>query len=48
MERLGLYGVIWYSLNDAPGPLWPADSGLFTLAGAAKPSWRALVRLTGG
>ena len=47
-ERLGLDGVIWYSLNDAPGPLWPAHCGLFTLAGAAKPSWRALVRLTGG
>ena len=47
-ERLGLDGVIWYSLNDTPGPLWPGHCGLFTLDGAAKPSWDALVDLTGG
>ena len=47
-ERLGLDGVIWYSLNDTPGPLWPGHCGLFTLDGPPKPSWDAFVRLTGG
>jgi hypothetical protein len=47
-ERLGLDGVIWYSLNDTPGPLWPGHCGLFTLDGTAKPSWSAFVDLTGG
>jgi hypothetical protein len=47
-ERLGLDGVIWYSLNDTPGALWPGHCGLFTLDGQAKPSWHALVALTGG
>jgi hypothetical protein len=47
-ERLGIDGVIWYSLNDTPGPLWPGHCGLFTLDGAAKPSWDAFVDLTGG
>jgi hypothetical protein len=46
--RLGLDGVIWYSLNDTPGPLWPGHCGLFTLGGSAKPSWSAFVELTGG
>jgi polysaccharide biosynthesis protein PslG len=47
-DRLGLDGVVWYSLNDTPGPLWPAHCGLFNLAGDAKPSWDAFVRLTSG
>jgi len=47
-ERLGLDGVVWYSLNDTPGPLWPGHCGLFNLDGTAKPSWNALVKLTGG
>jgi polysaccharide biosynthesis protein PslG len=47
-ERLGLDGVVWYSLNDTPGPLWPGHCGLFTVDGSAKPSWDALVELTGG
>jgi hypothetical protein len=47
-ERLGLDGVIWYSLNDVLGSVWPAHCGLFTLDGEAKPSWRAFVALTGG
>jgi hypothetical protein len=47
-ERLGLDGVIWYSLNDTPGPLWPGHCGLFALDGTAKPSWNAFVALTGG
>ena len=47
-ERLGLDGVIWYSLDDEPGPLWPGHCGLFTLDGQAKPSWSSFVELTGG
>jgi len=47
-ERLGLRGVIWYSLNDTPGPLWPGHCGLFELNGSAKPAWGAFVGLTGG
>jgi polysaccharide biosynthesis protein PslG len=47
-ERLGIDGVIWYSLNDTPGPLWPGHCGLFTLDGAAKPSWDQFTELTGG
>jgi hypothetical protein len=47
-ERLGLDGVVWYSLNDTPGPLWPAHCGLFTVDGQAKPSWDAFTALTGG
>jgi hypothetical protein len=46
--ELGIDGVIWYSLNDTPGPLWPGHCGLFTLDGMAKPSWDAFVELTGG
>ena len=26
-ERLGLDAVVWFSLNDTPGPLWPATAG---------------------
>ncbi|MGA9633829.1 MAG: hypothetical protein WBQ41_01175, partial [Solirubrobacterales bacterium] len=47
-ERLKLDGVVWFALNDTPGPLWPGHCGLFTLDGTAKPSWHALVDLTGG
>jgi hypothetical protein len=47
-ERLGLEGVIWYSLNDVPGSVWPAHCGLFELSGRPKPSWDAFVALTGG
>jgi len=47
-QGLGLDGVIWYSLNDTPGQLWPGHCGLFTLDGEAKPSWNAFVALTGG
>jgi hypothetical protein len=46
--QLRIDGVIWYSLNDTPGPLWPGHCGLFTLDGAAKPSWDAFTQLTGG
>jgi hypothetical protein len=47
-ERLRLDGVIWYSLNDTPGSLWPGHCGLFTFDGSAKPSWSAFVEQTGG
>jgi hypothetical protein len=47
-EQLGLDGVIWYSLNDTPGRLWPGHCGLFNLDGSPKPSWDAFTRLTGG
>jgi hypothetical protein len=46
-ERLGIAGVIWYSLNDTPGPLWVGHCGLFTVEGVAKPAWRALGEVTG-
>jgi hypothetical protein len=44
-KQLGLEGVIWYSLNDAPGTVWPAHCGLFNLNGTAKPSWEAFAQL---
>ena len=47
-RRLGIAGVVWYSLNDTPGPLWPGHCGLFGLNGNAKPSWGSFVELTGG
>jgi hypothetical protein len=47
-ERLGLEGVIWYSLDDVPGSVWPAHCGLFALDGQPKPSWDAFIALTGG
>jgi hypothetical protein len=47
-ERLRLDGVIWYSLNDTPGQLWPGHCGLFTLDGSAKTSWNSFVNVTGG
>lgn len=48
-DRLGIAGVIWYSLTDIPGgDLWPYHCGLFTLEGTPKPSWDAFVELTGG
>jgi hypothetical protein len=47
-ERLRIAGVIWYSLNDVPGSVWPAHCGLFELGGQPKPSWDAFVALTGG
>jgi polysaccharide biosynthesis protein PslG len=47
-DRLGIAGVVWYSLNDTPGPLWVGHCGLFTLDGSPKPAWNALTELTGG
>jgi hypothetical protein len=47
-KRLRIDGVIWYSLNDTPGPLWPGHCGLFTVDGSPKPAWNAFTDLTGG
>ena len=47
-DRLGIAGVVWYSLNDTPGPLWVGHCGLFTVAGHAKPAWNALAQVAGG
>lgn len=47
-ERLGIDGLIWYSLNDTPGPGWPGHCGLFTVGGTPKPSWSAFTDLAGG
>ncbi|HEY1237889.1 MAG TPA: hypothetical protein VGE91_06085, partial [Solirubrobacterales bacterium] len=37
-DRLGIAGVVWYSLNDTPGPLWVGHCGLFTVEGTPKPA----------
>jgi polysaccharide biosynthesis protein PslG len=47
-ERLGIAGVIWYSLKDTPGPIWVGHCGLFRLDGSAKPAWDAFTALTAG
>jgi hypothetical protein len=46
--RLHIAGVIWYSWRDLPGGIWFNHTGLFTDSFDPKPSWDALVRLTGG
>jgi polysaccharide biosynthesis protein PslG len=46
-DRLGVGGVVWYSLNDTPGPLWVGHCGLFTVGGAAKPAWSAMATVAG-
>jgi hypothetical protein len=47
-DRLRIAGVVWFSLNDTPGPLWVGHCGLFTLDGTPKPAWGALTELAGG
>ena len=47
-NRLGIGGVIWYSLNDTPGPLWVGHCGLFTVEGLPKPAWQAFAQVAGG
>jgi hypothetical protein len=47
-DRVGIAGVVWYSLTDTPGPLWVGHCGLFRLDGSAKPAWRAFVSAAGG
>ncbi len=46
--RLGIAGVIWYSLSDTPGPLWVGHCGLFTVDGTPKPAWDAFAEIAGG
>jgi hypothetical protein len=46
-DRLGIAGVVWYSLTDTPGPLWVGHCGLLGLDGSAKPAWRAFVSAAG-
>jgi hypothetical protein len=46
--RLGIAGLVWYSLNDTPGPLWVGHCGLFTVDGTAKPAWDAFADVAGG
>ena len=43
-DRLGIAGVIWYSLIDTPGPVWVTNCGLFNVDGSPKPSWSAFER----
>ena len=47
-DRLGIAGVIWYSLSDTPGPLWVGHCGLFTVDGTPKPAWDAFAEVAGG
>jgi polysaccharide biosynthesis protein PslG len=47
-QRLGIAGVIWYSLSDTPGPLWVGHCGLFTVDGQPKPAWDAYAEAAGG
>jgi hypothetical protein len=47
-DRLGIAGVIWYSLSDTPGPLWVGHCGLFTVDGSPKPAWDAYAQAAGG
>jgi hypothetical protein len=45
---LKIAGVVWYSFMDVPGKIWVGHTGLFTIGGNPKPSWRAFTGLTGG
>jgi hypothetical protein len=47
-DSLGIAGVVWYSLNDTPGPIWVGHCGLFTVAGSPKPAWQAFTQVAGG
>jgi polysaccharide biosynthesis protein PslG len=47
-DRLGIAGVVWYSVNDTPGPVWVGHCGLFRLDGSPKPAWGALAQVAGG
>ena len=47
-DRLGIAGVVWYSLSDTPGPLWVGHCGLFTVGGSPKPAWEAFAEAAGG
>jgi len=47
-RRLGIAGVVWYSLSDTPGPLWVGHCGLFSVNGQPKPAWDAYAQVAGG
>jgi hypothetical protein len=47
-RQLGIAGVVWYSLEDSPGPLWVGHCGLFELDGSTKPAWDEFVSVAGG
>jgi polysaccharide biosynthesis protein PslG len=47
-DRLGIAGVIWYSLKDTPGPIWVGHCGLFRLDGSPKPAWEAFAEVADG
>jgi hypothetical protein len=47
-NRLKIAAVFWYTFKDLPSSVWIDNTGLFTTAGAPKPSWNAFVGLTGG
>jgi hypothetical protein len=47
-DRLGIGGLVWYSLNDTPGPLWVGHCGLFTVDGSPKPAWDSFAEVAGG
>jgi hypothetical protein len=47
-DSLGIAGVVWYSLNDTPGPIWVGHCGLFTVDGSPKPAWDAFTQVAGG
>jgi polysaccharide biosynthesis protein PslG len=46
-SRLGIAGVVWYSLSDTPGQLWVGHCGLFTVDGTPKPAWDAFTQVAG-
>lgn len=46
-RRLGIAGVVWYSLNDTPGPLWVGHCGLFTVEREPKPASSAFAEVAG-
>jgi hypothetical protein len=51
--RYHVDAVVWFAWRDRPlgageHDWWAPHAGLFSLAGKAKPAWRAFTRLTGG
>jgi polysaccharide biosynthesis protein PslG len=47
-KRRRIAGVFWFCFKDQQPKFWIYRTGLLTRTGAAKPSWRAFVRFTGG
>jgi polysaccharide biosynthesis protein PslG len=46
--KLHIAGLIWFSFKDETPTVWIYRTGLFTVNGSAKPSWRSFVKFTGG